>query len=251
MPSEDVKKGTRSQLEQTFKEEIIPLIENLTKSEREYLSEQVDRIRKRGKFDKKLEEIRKMVDEQKNKETELKDKKEKLYWNKDAILKDLMENYVTVHENQEKMGYKGKIVEINLPGMWEDYNPFKYFVSDKSVRKDTFERNPELKEKSYSKKEVCGLLQAMDRYMQAMGVETDWAMDYENELKYWETYNHRCDAWDCLKQIAWLDRWYWLRDKDVGWRKNSRAYWYCDYDYCYFNRSDYDYYYANLFLRLS
>lgn len=253
--AEDVKKKIGAQLEQTFKEEINPLIDSLTQSEINYISEQIGRIKERGNFDKKLEEIKKMIDEQKAKETELKDTKEKLYWNKDAILKDLTENHIEVKEDVEYMWYKWKIIRITLPGVWKEYEPFEYFVSDESVCKDTFESNPELEEKSYSMKDVWGLLWAMNRYMQSMWVETDWDMDYENDLKYWKIDNYWCEAWDCLKEClknkAKLDRWYWLKDKNVDWRTNSRALWGCNFDYCVFSRSDGGYDDANLFLRLS
>lgn len=185
--------------------------------------------------------------------TEVKDTKEELYWDKEKILENLKENCVKVEENVEMMWHKWKKVHINLPKIeWKfEWFKFEYFVSNESVLKKDFESNPELEKKSYSMEEVWGLLKAMNKYMQAMGVETDWDMDYENDLKYWKTDNYGCDAWDCLKNIAWLDYWYWLKDKDLDWVKNSRAEWNCNFDYCDFDRDDSDSHDANLFLRLS
>jgi len=257
--SEDIKNRTKNQLKEAFKEEIDLLIESLTQSEREYLLKQVDRIIAREWSNEKLEILREMVDGQIKKKADVNDKKEELYWNKDAILKDLKENHVTVYENQEMMWYKWKIVEINLPWAWEDYNPFKYFVSYKLVRKDTFESNPELEKNSYSMEEVWNLLKAINNYMKAMGVEIDTDVDYENDLKTWEHYtkkgklnNHKSVAWDCFNDIAWLNDWYWLKDKDVAWSVGSRAHWHNNFDYSEIVPTFYnDLYSAHLFLKLS
>ena len=185
-------------------------------------------------------------------EIEVKDINEKLYWNKEKILENLKEKCVKVEENVEYMWHKWKKVHIDLPEIeWKfGWFKFEYFVSNESVLKRDFESNPELEKKSYSMGDVWGLLLAMNKYMQAMWVETDWDMDYENDLKIWKIDNYRCDAWDCLKQITWLD-FYWLRGKNVDSKKNSRSAWNCNFDYCDFIRSDNDNYSANLFLRLS
>jgi hypothetical protein len=76
-------------------------------------------------------------------------------------------------------------------------------------------------------------------------------MDYENELKYWETEKYRCNAWDYLRAITWLDYFYWLSDKDVEWRKNSRVRWFYYGFNCHFDLYYDDYNVANLFLKLS
>lgn len=186
-------------------------------------------------------------------EIEVKDINKKLYWNKEKILENLKEKCVKVEENVEYMWYNWKKVHIDLPEIeWKfGWFKFEYFVSNESVLKRDFERNAELEKKSNSMKDVWGLLWAMNKYMQAMGVETDWDMDYKYDLKYWKTNNYRCDAWDCLKQITWLDYRYWLMDKNVDSKKNSRAAWYCNDGNCSFNRIDNDNFNANLFLRLS
>ncbi len=179
---------------------------------------------------------------------------ESLRWDRDGILNALRENekYVKIEENVKVMWYKWKKVYINLPKVWNfEWFKFDYFVSDDDVTKKHFEKKPKLKKKSYSMNDVSNLLKAMNTFMAALGCETDWNMKYENELKYWENNTDRCDAWDCLKTITWLNSWYWLSDKNEAWRKGSRAGWCCNYDHCYFDRNDRDEISVNLFLRLS
>ena len=163
----------------------------------------------------------------------------------------LKENCVKVEENVEYMWYKWKKVHIDLPEIkWKfEWFKFEYFVSNESVRQDTFQSNPELEEKSYSMKDVCGLLWAMNRYMKAMGVITDSIPN----LKFWQTNRHStCKAWDYLKQIAWLDSWYWLNDKKVDWEENLCVVaWSCVGEDCLFDFDGHDDSEAKLFLKLS
>ena len=171
-----------------------------------------------------------------------------LYWNRDAILKDLKENYVTVEENAEIGWYMlgWKKVHINLPAVWNfKWFKFNYFVSSRPEFKEELERSPKLVEKLYSMKDVWGLLWAMNRYMQAMGVETDWDLDYENALKLWERGSQGgCNAWDCLMEITWLNNnyWsstYWLKDWKVDRRHNRlRAELVCFDGMCNFQLGD-------------
>jgi len=177
---------------------------------------------------------------------------EKLKGDTNAILKDLKENHVKIEKNAEVEWYKWKEVHFSLPAVWNfEWFKFDYFVSNDLIDKKDFEAKSELKKKLYSMNDVSKLLQAMNEYMTELWGENDGNIDYEAELKYWETEKYRCAAWDCLKAITWLDYVYWLSDKDVEWRMNSRVGWDCDDDDCYFSRISYDYYSANLFLRLS
>lgn len=174
-----------------------------------------------------------------------------LDWDTDAILNDLKENHVKI-EDAEMMWYRWKKVHIELPSYrnFEWFN-FDYFVSDDIFNKKDFEKEPELQEKSYSMSDVSKLLQAMNRYITEHQGTNDGDMDYENELKYWETEKYRCNAWDCLRAITWLDYFYWLSDKDVEWRKNSRVRWFYYGFNCHFDLYYDDYNVANLFLKLS
>lgn len=225
-------KEEKERLKREYEEKMLEADRDIVEKEEAYKAAQID-------YRWKIEE-----------ETEVKDKKEELYWDKEKILESLKQK-VEVEENVEYMWYKWKKVHITLPREWEfEWFKFEYFVSDESVHKKDFESNVELEKKSYSMKEVWNLLKAMNRYMKAMGVETDWNMDYENDLKY-RTYNYGCAAWDCLKQIAWLNSLYWLKDKNVDWTKNLRGSWSCYNFNCDFCRLGHDFNDADLFLRLS
>ena len=154
--------------------------------------------------------------ERKREEAEI----EKLKWDTDAILNDLKENYVMIEEDAEMMWYKWKKVHIDLPAIWNfEWFKFDYFVSENSyswlVGKKDFWQKPRLKKKLYSIKEISKLLHAMNKYMIELKWINDGDMDYENKLKYWEAGVEKCNAWDCLKTITWLDDHYWLVDKYV------------------------------------
>lgn len=191
------------------------------------------------------------VEEETKAKDEVKDTKEELYWDKDKIIKNLKKK-VEVEEDVDYMWYKWKKVRINLPAVWNfEWFKFEYFVSNATVYKEDFESNPELKNKSYSVKDVWKLLRTINKYMNAMGVVTDWDMDYKNDLKEWKTKKCRCNAWNCLKDIAWLDNRYWLKDNNVDRKIKSRAIWNCRSYMCRFSRLVYDHSDANLFLKLS
>ena len=171
------------------------------------------------------------------------------------ILNDLKENHIKIEEDVEMMGYKWKVVHIDLPAMWNfEWFKFDYFVSNKSVDKENFESKSELKEKSYSMSDISTLLQAMNRYM----VEcwwwkycTDKYDDYKKELNFVESNRDSCYAWYYLTLITWLDSWHWLSDT-VAWKKDLRAVWQCHDNICAFDREDGDEFIEhNLFLKLS
>ena len=164
------------------------------------------------------------------------EKKEKLYWNREAIIKDLKENYLKKYD-AEIMWFKWKEVHLTLPAVWNfEWFKLDYFVSNDLVYERAFESNPELEKKSKSMKDIWEILKAVNRYMAELWVETDWDMNYENDLQYWKTERRGCKAWDCLKDVTGLNRWYWTSDKGETREKNSRIRWNCSDDRCYFNR---------------
>lgn len=179
--------------------------------------------------------------------------KSELYWNADAILRDLKENCVKVEENVEMMWYKWKKVKINLPKIkWKfEWKVFEYFVSEERMRSKSLENNSELRSKSYSMKEVWELLRAINRYMKVYGVKTDRRKKYEDFLIPW-VFNRslRSEAWECLKYITNLDSCYWLQDKSGKSVVKRNIYWFCVDDYCYFN-ADTSKLWAHLFLKSS
>ena len=180
--------------------------------------------------------------------------KDDLHGNKEAILKDLKENHVKIEENQEMLWYGWKKVYIELPAVWNfKWFKFEYFVSNDYITKADFEKNTDFENKSYSAKDVSDLLTAMNQYMKEMWVNTDGDnADYSaNGSLIGYSWGFKCEAWNCLKNITWLNDYYWFRDKDVAWKQGSRARWICGYDDCYFNRDRNDGSNANLFLGLS
>ena len=178
------------------------------------------------------------------------DLKEELFWDKIAILYFLKKN-VKVEENIKMMWFKWKKVHINLPAVWKfKWFQFEYFVSNCSVNRDDFKKNPQLKKKSYTMQDVWGLLRAMNKYMQSMGVKTDWDMNYEKDLESRKTHNYRCYAWDYLIYISGLDwKKYWIKNKIITRRGTLYAVWDCDY-WCRFDIPETDYN-CYLLLRLS
>ena len=163
-----------------------------------------------------------LTDKQKDKLFEILkyEKLKRLIWKKEEILKYTKENYVTVEKNAEMMWYKWKIVDIDLPSVWNfEWFKFKYFASDNNVY--TCKYPPELEKKSYSMNDVWKLLKAINSYMVELQGISDENIDYEDDLQYLETGNYRCNAWDCLKAITWLDNLYWLSDKYVAWIEGS------------------------------
>ena len=150
------------------------------------------------------------------------------------------------------MWYEWKKVYIDLPKVGNfPWFKFEYFVSNDRVYKKDFEKKSNLEKKSYSMSDGSKLLQAMNKYMIELGGKNDGDMDYENELKYWKTNTYRCNAWDCLKAITWLNDLYWLKDKNVDGIKNSRVRWRCRGNNSHFSRDCSGDGSANLFLRLS
>ena len=202
------------------------------------------------------EKIKKVVEEEKEEEErktkEREEKKLELMWNTNAILDDLKENHVKIEKNKKIMWYKWKIVHIDLPAIWNfNWFKFNYFVSYERVVEDEFERNFLFGDQLYSMKDVSELLQAMNEYMKELQGKNDWDMDYEDKLKYRTTNTCRCNIWDYLKYITWLDSIYWLKYKIISWMESWCIRWHCDYDHCFFRpNSDLDSG-TKLFLRLS
>ena len=178
--------------------------------------------------------------------------KESLFWNREAILGDLKDNYVKVEDGVEMMWYKWKKVYINLPAVWNfEWFKFDCFVWVGSETKSFLEKDhQDVIDNSYSIKDISNLLRAMNRYMKEYGVETDWDADYETALRLGNGWNceTNCKAWDCLKYLFpwhkspyYEDR-YWLKDveEDIESRVeediDSRFVWKFHSDACFFDR---------------
>jgi hypothetical protein len=95
------------------------------------------------------------------------------FWNKDAILKNIKENYVKIEEATFAQ-LEWKKFHINLPANWH-FNWFKFdcFVSKGYVKKDDLTFRPYLRNLSYSYEEIFkywGLIDAIMQYMKELWV---------------------------------------------------------------------------------
>lgn len=209
--------------------------------------------------------------------------RDKLYWHKNKILKEMGEKYVSI-EDVEIEWYKWKKIRITLPEVkWIEWNEwftrktFEFFISNERVLKRKFESNPKLLEKSWSRKNVWDLLGGIREYMEARGVKwIDADIDnYENALTFGFSYAGRrtCEAGKYLRKIIEIkarkkmfkEKVFFLKDeyaksevmrfekyvyndRDLeGWR-GERNY---DNDDCFFSRNSLDTNTEWLFLRLS
>lgn len=196
---------------------------------------------------------------------------ETLFWNKEAILKDLKEHHVKIEENAEMMWFKWKKIRLELPAVW-NFEGFKFdcFVSDESIEKKSIEKKfflkkeSKLEEKSYSMQEIWELLEAINTYMKELWIDSDENMDYKNDLQTREKGKFHRDvpkskAWNYLKSIIGLDSFYWLKDKNVWYyngkpdkkRNDSRATLIWKYDSYSFGRDARNHGDSNLLLRIS
>ena len=126
---------------------------------------------------------------------------ESLYWNKDAILDDLIENHVYVDKDIEieMLGHKWKLIHINLPKIGNfEWFKFDCFVSNYGYNKKEFEFDSEYDRKFYSMDEISDLLKALNRYMRAYWVNMDENIDFKKDL-YWKNKKITSNTWDCLK----------------------------------------------------
>ena len=233
--SKEAKEKIWAEITKTLMEEIDPQMKELTPSEREALLERVKRelAREDRPDDPYLEEIQKKIDAQKAKE----EKEKSLYWDKDKILKHLWED--CTERDSEMLWMVWSEWKITFPDVeWKfKWKTFKFFRSsnfidrrsDGRVTKKEVDENPEWKEKLWSLKNVCEMLQYVREYMKAMGVEIDKDVDYENDLKKWEAIDEikRTEAWQYLGKI--LHSGIWLKNENVAAQKNSRVYMSTEY----------------------
>ena len=142
---------------------------------------------------------------------------ETLFWNKEAILKDLKEHHVKIEETAGMNWYTWKNVHIDLPAVGNfEWFKFDYFASDGSVVNKEFESNSEYKKLSYSLEEIAELLAALNKYMRALWVIIDDGIDFKKDLKRWKKDEYKIIlTWRCLKEITWLDGIFWTANKKL------------------------------------
>lgn len=234
-----------------FSKEVDPLIEQLTPEEREELRCRIEK-------EKGLKQIEVMKDSSSegNLNVLWDEEVNRLYWNKKEILKDL-KTRIDINREAEELWHKWKRVTIKFPAVrgskeheFSGYE-FSYFESYDIVRGlisfKEFERAvlySKYKEALHSKEECCELLEKMNRYMEALWVSMDEGVDFKSGFNFKEIdAKSRSDTGDCLKEVMWLNRLYWIWDKDwkkdwenkrLRWKDCLYAIWNCDENDCDF-----------------
>ena len=138
-------------------------------------------------------------------------KKMELYYNIDAIIKELKEKYVEVTEDKEYLWLKWKVVNLHLLSVWNfEWFNFNCFVSNENIS----EKKPSAyyKWQDYpfcKKKDISELLTAMNRYLYEYGIISDSDnIDYKsNETNF--------ISWYYLEKILGLNGIYWLWDVEL------------------------------------
>jgi hypothetical protein len=166
--------------------------------------------------------------------------------------------HVDIKKEINVMWYEWEGYIIDLPAVWDfEGSKFSIFVSYDDVSKSDFERNPELEKKSKSIKDLWSLLMAINKYMKALGLETDWVINYEEDIKYIiGSYDNgkkksECIAWNYFKHITWLNnKMFWVKDNCEYRGFKFRYYWNISRcrsgENCFFNYEDNDYSYKLL-----
>ena len=128
-----------------------------------------------------------------------------------SILNDLKKNYVKI-EDCDMYWHMWKIVHLELPKIWKSFDWFKsdFFISNDKVRLDML-KFYWFEDDSFTKDEFVELLDAVNSFLKACCLKNDWDMDYEKDIDYWRYKNFRCKAWNFLKDLLWLNGFYWLK----------------------------------------
>lgn len=156
--------------------------------------------------------------------------RQELIWNRDAVIKDLQCNYLTIEDDIEKYGQKWKIIHLTLPKV-KDFEWFNFscFISDKPIYQENLKYD--ITKNLFSRKDITNLFIAINEYMKIY-LETDnekICYDIDHDTNYEELLTQRdfmldrhntCKAWEYLKKIMWLNDDYWLSNNDYYWFKN-------------------------------
>lgn len=158
---------------------------------------------------------------------------ESIYWDKESVIKDLRENFVTTKDTIKKINIwknieniEWKEIHFELPAVWDfKWFKFDFFVSNDTTNAEIFRNNSKLEKQLYSIKEIWDLLDAIRSYMIECGVQLDghWYVDYEEDFKYRKTRDCRNEVWSCLNAILGFKHAYWLRDSIMLWQENWRT----------------------------
>lgn len=157
------------------------------------------------------------------------------YENVDSLVEDLKKNHVKVEKHVEMVWHEWKKIYIDLPAKWDfKWFKFNFFVS-KSINVSKLMINDST---SCSMKEISELFWAINSYMKASWVNTDWNIDYAKELKYRERDKRARSSkvWKIFKEITGLEGNYFLEDRDD---ESNSIVFDCSGD-CWFRRDNRD-----------
>jgi len=165
--------------------------------------------------DEEKDKVFEILKQEKENRTEMKPKPqldESLLWKPHwEVMGYLNKKYVKIKENQEFLGYKWRIIEINLPAVVDRHDgiKLKWFISDNLFSKQEYEANPKFEDNSYSEEEILNIYKWIDKYYEAI---SPW-MEY---------------SFDLIKLLVgnWLHRWLFrLKDKKRDWDNDEHFLW--------------------------
>ena len=114
---------------------------------------------------------------------------EKLYGNRDAILDNLKNEKEVTNEHVARESEEGKCInwrEFCIKFPWKEYE-FKYFFPFGKSQNKILEYYPGFKKMIFSNKEVAELFEQIRIYMEERGVKIDSHItNYEEEIKVWK-----------------------------------------------------------------
>jgi len=147
-------------------------------------------------------------------------KKMELYYNIDAILKDIKEKYVEIIEDKEYLWLKWKVINLCLPPVWNfEWFNFNFFVSSENISENKPSAYYEWQDYPFCKKEdISKLLTAMKRYLYEYGIISD-----SNNLDY-KSNTTNFISWYYLEKILGLNGSYWLWDIE-RWSLYTESFW--------------------------
>ena len=168
--------------------------------------------------DEKKDRLFEMLKQEKaNKEKKLELKlqlEKKLLWKSYEEVNDyLKKKYVKIKENQEFLGCKWRIVEINLPAVVDrhEWIKIKWFMSYDSFSKQEFIENSKFEDNSYSKEEINNVIHWINKYYNAISPKREfkegclyWLVDDGFLLHdYWGYLHFRLKEKDPLRRDTW------------------------------------------------
>lgn len=151
-------------------------------------------------------EILKQDEEELNNNQEKREPNPELFWNEEAIIKDLKENYIKIEDDAEIMWKKWKIVHINLPKIWDfDWLNFKCFIWNDALWPDEYDEiYNKLNNQFYTNEELFNILSSFTKYLNTFWIKNKEETEIYNTGGYVTRYINR-NIWKYLKDIFKVD----------------------------------------------